>query len=60
MNISRRVPWVIRKFPRAFALFSNERSFYDYPVLDEKLGLESDNLRENFTLMSKTLMSKTN
>lgn len=39
---------------RSIALSATAKSFYQYPVLDEKLNLEDQIHQENFTVMSKT------
>jgi 3-methylcrotonyl-CoA carboxylase beta subunit len=53
MNIMRRFPRVVRGLFGNTAIFSTSKSFYQYPVLEEKLDLEDDILKENHVLMSK-------
>ena len=54
MNIIRRLPRATNGLLRPFAFLSTAKSFYQYPVLDEKLNLEDDSLKDNFEAMTKT------
>ena len=51
---------MIRRLPKAFgglfrnsSRFTNAKSFYSYPVLDEEVNLDDGALKENFENMSK-------
>lgn len=53
MNFLRRLNRIAPKLQRNTASLSTTKSFYEYPVLDERLDLEDQRLQENLAQMSK-------
>ena len=39
---------------RAVFSLSTRKSFYDYPILDEKVDITDEHLKSNFKLMSES------